>query len=92
MHGFWAVSIKQNINVKIKPPSTFVFLDFQKHDMVKRSSSIEYVWAYYISWSHVERRMSCIHLRRLNVRHFRMVKGARLKKYVVEVTLSGMTP
>jgi hypothetical protein len=42
------------------------------------------------SWFHVKRCKCCIHLRNLNLRHFGMVEGTRLK-YVIQVTFNHMT-
>jgi hypothetical protein len=38
--------------------------------VIKSCSSCEYLSAYKMTWSHVAWCKFCIHLRRLNVRHF----------------------
>jgi hypothetical protein len=57
----------------------FVFFVLDKYGLVKSCSSIEEnLSVYKISWSHVDWCKFCIHLRRLNVRHFGMVGGTGL--------------
>jgi hypothetical protein len=60
------VSIKQNVNFKIKPPAMFVFFAFRKNGLItSRSSSECKIPLSYIGWCKF-----CIHLKSLNVRHF----------------------
>jgi hypothetical protein len=79
-NGLWVVSIKQNINYNIQPPSKFVLLVYHKNDLIKSLSSFEDVSAYNISWSHVNCCKFYIHIESLNVRHMEVVKVTGLKR------------
>jgi hypothetical protein len=68
-----------------------VFFVFDKNGLIKSCSSFEYLSVYKLSWSHVDWRKFCIHLRSFNVHHFVTVEGTGLKKYGIEVTFNGMT-
>jgi hypothetical protein len=78
-NGSWVVSIKQTMNYNIQTAAMFVFFVFDKNGIVKSCSSFEDLSVYQISWSHVDWCKFSIHLRRLNVRHFGMVKDTGLK-------------
>jgi hypothetical protein len=67
------------MNFNIQTAAMFVFFVFDKNGLIKSCSSFEDVSEYKISWSHVDWCKFCIHLRSLNVRHFEMVEGTRLK-------------
>jgi hypothetical protein len=79
-NGSWVVAIKQHVNFKCQPPAMFVFFVFRKkNSLIKSCSAFDYLSEYNISWSYVEWRKFCIHLRSLNVRHFGMVAATALK-------------
>jgi hypothetical protein len=78
-NGSWVVSTKQTMNFNIQTVAMFVFFVFGKNGLIKSCSSFEALSVNKISWSHVDWCMFCIHLRRLNVRHFGMVEGTGLK-------------
>jgi hypothetical protein len=67
------------MNFNIQLTAMFVFFVFDKNGIIKSCSSYEDLSVYKISWSHVDWFKFCIHLRRLNVRHFRMAEGTGLK-------------
>jgi hypothetical protein len=67
------------MNFNIQTAAMFVFFVFDKNDLIKSCSSFEDLSVYKISWSHVDWCKFFIHLRSLNVRHFRMVEGTGLK-------------
>jgi hypothetical protein len=78
-NGSWVVSTKQIMNFNFKTTAMFVFFVFDKNGLIKSCSSFDDLSVYKISWSHVDWWKFCIHLRSLNVRHFRMVEGTGLK-------------
>jgi hypothetical protein len=57
----------------------FLFLGFHKNGLIKSFSYSEDLSEYKFSWSYVEWCKFCIHLRRLNVRHFEMFGAMELK-------------
>jgi hypothetical protein len=67
------------MNFNIQTAAMFVFFVFDKNGLIKSCLSFVYLSVYKISWSHVDWCKFCIHLRSLNVRHFRMVEGTGLK-------------
>jgi hypothetical protein len=79
------------MNFNIQLAAMFIFFVFDKNGLIKSCSSFEVLSVHKISCSHADWCKFCIHLRRLNVRHFGMVKGTGVKKYGVEVTFNGMT-
>jgi hypothetical protein len=66
-------------NVNIQTAAMFVFFVSDKNILIKIGSSFEDLSVYKISWSHVDWCKFCIHLRRLNVRHFGTVEDTGLK-------------
>jgi hypothetical protein len=70
---------KTNYEFSIQTAAMFVFYVFDKNGLIKSCSSFEDLLVYKISWSHVDWCKFCIHLRRLNVRHFGMIEGTGLK-------------
>jgi hypothetical protein len=71
--------MNQNMNFKIQPPSTFVFLVFYKSELIKSCSSFHDLSAYKISWPYVDGCKFCIHPRSLNVHHPGSVESTGLK-------------
>jgi hypothetical protein len=67
------------MNFNIQLVAMFVFFVFDKNCLIKSCSSFEYLSVYRISCSHVDWCKFFIHLRSLNVCHFGMVEGMRLK-------------
>jgi len=75
----WVIFIKQNINFNFQPPYVRIFWFFIKMVLLKSCLSFEEPSVYKMSWSNVDWWKFCIHLRSLNVRHFRMVEATGLK-------------
>jgi hypothetical protein len=67
------------MNFNIQSAAMSVFFIFDKNGLIKICPSFEDLSVYKISWSHFDWCKFCIHLRRLNVRHFGMVEDTGLK-------------
>jgi hypothetical protein len=67
------------MNFNIQLAAMFVFFVFDKNGLIESYSSFEDLSVYKISCSHVDWCKFCIHLRSLNVRHFRMVEDTGLE-------------
>jgi hypothetical protein len=78
-NGSGIISTKQTMNFNIQTAAMFVFFVSDKNGVIKSFWSFEDLSVYKISWSHVDWCKFCIHLKRLNVRHFEMVEGTGLK-------------
>jgi hypothetical protein len=90
-NGSWVVSTEQTMNFNIQLAAMFVFFVSDKNCLTKSCSSFEELSIFKTLRSHVDWCKFCIHLRRLNDRHFGTGWRYRNKKYGIEVTFSGMT-
>jgi hypothetical protein len=77
-HIIRLVSINVNMNVNFLSQFTFVFSTLHKNGVLKSCPNSQPLWAYKISWPHVEWCKFCVYLFNLNVRHFCMVEATTL--------------